>query len=383
MNKKFTYASAFAGIGGMSMGFKPLGGECVMAWEYDPTEKRTQYAQNAHRLLHPEITVQGDICEANTDSIPDFDVFCFTPPCQAFSLAGKRRGFEDTRGTLIFEVLRIAKAKRPKVLFMENVKGLLSHDNGNTLSTIIHAINEIGYVVDFSIIDSKYFNVAQSRERLYLIAIREDLIDSSTHWIDTENNSMLQKKKREYIKDGVRMFNFDFPEQKEIKTRIIDFLEESVDESYYLSNNSTNNNLELKNPHQRLSYQTLELFNRYEGIRGDCDIIQPFNRLYITNGITPTLTTRPEGLKTAILLAIKHLSVDELNGASQDITGNYTYYRIRKLTPIECLRLQTIPPEAIEKLKDNFSNSRIYKFAGNGLTINVIKSIGERILKYI
>lgn len=100
---KFTYASAFAGIGGMTLGLKPLGGEGVLAWEYDPTEKRRQYAQDAHKLLHPEIPVHGDICEANTDEIPDFDVFCFTPPCQAFSVAGKRGGFDDTRGTLTFE----------------------------------------------------------------------------------------------------------------------------------------------------------------------------------------------------------------------------------------------------------------------------------------
>ena len=150
--KSFTYGSAFSGIGGMTMGLKPLGGVGVAAWEYDPTEKRTQYAQDAHRLLHPEIPLYGDICEAKPEELPDFDVFCFTPPCQSFSIAGKRGGFEDTRGTLTFNALQIAKVKQPKILFMENVKGMVNHDKGNTMGTIVRAINDIGYTVDFTVL---------------------------------------------------------------------------------------------------------------------------------------------------------------------------------------------------------------------------------------
>ena len=205
MYKEFTYASAFAGIGGMTMGLEPLGGKGIKAWEFDPTSKR-QYAQEAHRLLHPHISVEGDICEADTADMPDFDVFCFTPPCQSYSVAGKRKGAnftctscdtvfvphvsaystllaecpccggvavpEDDRGVLSYQAIRIAKAKRPKILFMENVKGLVNHDKGNTLGTIIKSINEIGYVVDFEVLNSKYFDVAQNRERVYLIAVR-------------------------------------------------------------------------------------------------------------------------------------------------------------------------------------------------------------------
>src|SRR5690554_1716122 len=235
---KFTYASAFAGIGGMTLGLKPLGGEGVIAWEYDPTEKRRQYAQEAHKILHPEIPVHGDICEADTSEIPDFDVLCFTPPCQSFSVAGKRGGFEDTRGTLTFEALRIAKDKRPKALFMENVKGLVNHDKGNTMSTIIHAINEIGYTVDFTVLNSKYFDVAQNRERVYLIGIRDDLITPEP-WKDVKGSLMLPKAKRRYQSEGVRTFNFDWPEQTEVRTRLRDFLEEDVDEKYYLSDDKT------------------------------------------------------------------------------------------------------------------------------------------------
>lgn len=234
----FTYASAFAGIGGMSMGLAPLGGKGVMAWEYDPTEKRTQFAQNAHRLLHPNIPVEGDICEANTATIPDFDLFCFTPPCQAFSVAGRRGGFDDTRGTLTFEALRIANAKRPKVLFMENVKGLCNHDKGNTLATIIHAINEIGYTVDFTTINSKFFDVAQNRDRVYMIGVRDDLITPEP-WTDVKGTTMLHKAKRRLQEEGVKSFNFDWPPQTEVRTRLRDFLEEWVDERYYLSEEKT------------------------------------------------------------------------------------------------------------------------------------------------
>ncbi len=95
------------------MGLEKVGGEATVAWEFDPSEK-TQYAQNAHRILHPHIELRGNICNTDTSTLEDFDVFCFTPPCQAFSTNGKRKGFEDTRGTLVFEALKIAKEKNQK-----------------------------------------------------------------------------------------------------------------------------------------------------------------------------------------------------------------------------------------------------------------------------
>lgn len=424
--KEFTYASAFAGIGGMSLGLEPLGGKGVIAWEYDPTEKRTQYAQDAHKLLHPEIPVHGDICEANTDELPDFDVFCFTPPCQAFSIAGKRGGFEDTRGTLTFEALRIANAKKPKVLFMENVKGLVNHDKGNTMSTIIHAINEIGYTVDFTILNSKYFDVAQNRERVYLIAIRDDLVKPEP-WKDVTGSTMLPKAKRRYQEEGARAFNFDWPEQTEVRTILRDFLEDSVDEKYYLSEDKTAKLVaQLEDTREvvidvsqighegkpRLYYDIAPTVTAREykepRMLGHIDLNghDILRRVYSDAGQCPTLTTMGGGnTEPKIAEEVRPvLTPDRLekrqNGrrfkedgeesftlTTQDkhgvAIGNYPKYRIRKLTPRECLRLQAVPEWAIDKLLENFSNSRAYKFAGNGLTTNVIRAIGERLINYL
>lgn len=448
--KSFTYASAFSGIGGMTLGLKPLGGEGVIAWEYDPTEKRRQYAQDAHKLLHPEIPVHGDICEANTDELPDFDVFCFTPPCQAFSVAGKRGGFDDTRGTLTFEALRIAKAKKPKILFMENVKGLVNHDKGNTMGTIIHAINEIGYTVDFTVLNSKYFDVAQNRERVYLIAIRDDLITPEP-WNNVKGTTMLPKAKRRYQEEGARTFNFDWPEQTEVRTRLRDFLDTDIAEKYYLSEDKTATlvaQLEqrglketdgiaiegnLKPSHCTRIGQRDDVWgaNGVAGTLNATDYKQPrpiaeeiiqtdriielgkikphrnsslMNTVHDVGGISSTLDTMQGGgrepkiavsLDAGMFENATKIREDETVGT---LTASYhkglcnqarphvlegPKYRIRKLTPRECLRLQAVPEDVIDVILTHFSDSRAYRFSGNGLTTNVITAIGERLITYL
>ncbi len=466
--KEFTYASAFAGIGGMTMGLEGLGGKGVIAWEYDPTSKR-QYAQEAHKLLHPNIPIGGDICEVDTDNLVDFDVLCFTPPCQSFSVAGKRGGFEDTRGTLTFEALRIAKAKQPKVLFMENVKGLVNHDKGNTMGVIINAINDIGYTVDFNVLNSKYFDVAQNRERVYLIAVRNDLIKPEP-WNNIRGNTMLPKAKKKYMDEGAATFNFDWPEQIEVRTRLRDFLEDNVDGRYYLSEDKTAALVaQLEERHyvdvpqvltpERTEYgkairkqyesgelaesrhnmrimrpRTDEIINTLTTVQKDNYLAEPVEGLPIKEATKqgyaiagegdavniqfPNSTTRRGrvGKQIANTLEASNINqgvVEEIrpvltpdrlekrqNGRrfkedgeeSFTITtidrhgiaiGEYPKYRIRKLTPRECLRLQSVPEDKIDLLLENFSDSRNYKFSGNGLTTNVIKSIGEKLLKYL
>lgn len=494
----FTYASGFAGIGGMTMGLEPLGGKGVIAWEYDPTSK-TQYAQDAHKLLHPNIPIDGDICKVNTDELPDFDLFCFTPPCQAFSVAGKRGGFDDIRGTLTFEALRIAAAKQPKALFMENVKGLVNHDKGQTLSVIIRAINDVGYTVDFTVLNSKFFDVAQNRERVYLVGIRNDLIQSEP-WNNTEGKTMLPKAKKRYQDEGAKTFNFDWPEQTAVRTKLRDFLEKTVDEKYYLSEDRTaklvtqlegkdlkvgsvashpfskkfefngfNNdtyspamiatdykapkclledglpikeatwkgftvatdgdavNLQFPNSKTRRGRVGKQMANTIEAsginqgvvesvkvlddspnmlghidIKGQ-DIVK---RVYDVDGQAPTLTTMGGGHREPKIAEevrpvltpdrlekrqngrrFKEDGEDSFTLTSIDrhgiALGNYPKYRIRKLTPVECLRLQAIPQNHIDTLTKNFSNSRLYRFAGNGLTISVVRAIGERLVKYL
>lgn len=234
----FTFAELFAGIGGVSFGFEAVGGKCVLAAEYDPiAEGKRQFAQDAYKTLHPSTPVIGDVFKLDATDVPDHDVLSFTTPCQSFSVAGKRLGFEDTRGTLVFEALRIANAKRPKALFMENVKGLVNHDKGRTIDTILHAMNEIGYTVDFNVLNSKYFDVPQNRERVFIIALRDDLVEPS-EWYP-EGNTMLPKAKRRLKEAGLRTFNFDWPSQNSVDCRLRDVLEAEVDSKYYLAEDKT------------------------------------------------------------------------------------------------------------------------------------------------
>lgn len=154
----FKYVSLFSGIGGFEVALNKLGGECVLSCEID------KYARQSYASIFWEKPF-GDVTKLDAHTVPDHDLLVGGFPCQAFSIAGKRRGFEDTRGTLFFEAARIAKEKQPSVCLFENVKGLLSHDKGQTLSVILHTLNDIGYTIDINVMNSKYFGVPQNRER--------------------------------------------------------------------------------------------------------------------------------------------------------------------------------------------------------------------------
>ena len=163
---KFKFIDLFAGIGGFRLALQNLGGKCVFTSEWDKEAKRTYKANFGE-------TPFGDITKEETKSyIPDgFDVLCAGFPCQAFSIAGKRGGFEDTRGTLFFDVAEIIKRKQPKAIFLENVKGLRNHDKGKTLTTILNVLREdLGYFVpEPQIVNAKDFGVPQNRERIYIV----------------------------------------------------------------------------------------------------------------------------------------------------------------------------------------------------------------------
>ena len=169
---KFTFIDLFAGIGGFRLAMQNLGGKCVFTSEWDKNAKKTYQANFGEMPF-------GDISKAETKSfIPDsFDMLCAGFPCQAFSIAGKRGGFEDTRGTLFFDVAEIIKRKKPKVIFLENVKGLRNHNSGKTLTTILNVLrNDLGYFVpEPQIINAKNFGVPQNRERIYIVGFRADM----------------------------------------------------------------------------------------------------------------------------------------------------------------------------------------------------------------
>ena len=196
-NPKFSFIDLFAGIGGFRLAMQNLGGECVFTSEWDKQAKQTYKANFGDRPF-------GDITKESTKNyIPDnFDLLCAGFPCQAFSIAGKRGGFEDTRGTLFFDVAEIIKRKRPKAIFLENVKGLTTHDNGNTLKVILNTLDELNYSVQTKIVNSKDFGVPQVRERIFIIGFNNDKIQNSN--------------------------SFKFPESQKEEVYINNFLEENI-----------------------------------------------------------------------------------------------------------------------------------------------------------
>lgn len=403
----FTFVECFAGIGGVSFGFESVGGKCVLAAEYDPTaEGKRQFAQDAYKTLHPGTPVVGDVFKLDAADVPDHDVLSFTTPCQSFSVAGKRLGFEDTRGTLVFEALRIANAKRPKALFMENVKGLVNHDKGRTIDTILHAMNEIGYTVDFNVLNSKYFGVPQNRERVFIIALRDDLVEPS-EW-QPEGNTMLPKAKRRLKEAGLRTFDFDWPSQNSVDCRLRDVLEVEVDPKYYLAEDKTAKLVaELESKDLVIGSVASHPFSKKFEFNG-------FNNADYTPAMIATDYKAPKCLLEAGLpireattqgyaIAREGDAVNiafpssktrrgrvgeqmantlEASGCNQGVVD--PQYRIRKLTPRECMRLQGFPESATDLLyAEGFSDSRIYKFAGNAVTTTVIKALAERLAPQI
>lgn len=373
--------------------------------------------------------------------------------CQAFSVAGKRLGFDDTRGTLFFEIARIAKVKRPKAMLLENVKGLVSHDSGRTLDVIVQTLNDIGYTVDFEVINSKYFGVPQNRERIFVVAIRNDLIEPAPWEIGKRTDVVAKGKRRISALEGVKTFNFDWPSQDIVTTRLRDILEDNVDERYYLSAEKTAKlvaqleertegipikeatkkgyavaeegdavNFQFPDSETRRGRvgkqlaQTLEASGINQGVvepqmLGHIDLKghDAIKRVYSADGVSPTLTTMGGGHREPkiaeeqpILKIIGHSGSGGQKGhiyesseliscltatdykQPKQIFGEATKYRIRKLTPLECFRLQGFPDEAHQALVDaGISNSQLYKMAGNAVTVNVISAIGKRLLPYL
>lgn len=205
-NHKFTFIDLFAGIGGFRIAMQNLGGRCVFTSEWDKQAKVT-YEHNYGEYPF------GDITSERTKSfIPDgFDVLCAGFPCQAFSIAGKRGGFEDTRGTLFFDVAEIIRRKKPKAVFLENVKGLFSHDRGKTISTILNVLREdLGYFVpNPEIINAKDFGVAQNRERVFIVAFRQDLNIKEFEYPDPVKKKVVFEEIREENEVSVKYYLSD------------------------------------------------------------------------------------------------------------------------------------------------------------------------------
>lgn len=193
----FKYIDLFAGIGGLRTPFQEFGGECVFSSEWDKYAQQTYEANFNHKP-------NGDITQIKVEDIPAFDILLGGFPCQAFSIAGKRMGFEDTRGTLFFDVARIIKYHKPQAFLLENVKGLLSHNKRQTFKVIFNTLSDLGYNIHYKILNAKHFGLPQNRERIYIIGFLDNV-------------------------------DFDFPEPLMTKTRLGDILDDKVDSKYTIS----------------------------------------------------------------------------------------------------------------------------------------------------
>lgn len=397
----FKYVELFAGIGGFRQALDRAGGECVFASEID------KFAAQAYEALYGEKPA-GDITKIDATSIPDHDLLVGGFPCQAFSIAGRRGGFEDTRGTLFFEIVRIAREKKPRMMLLENVKGLVGHDKGRTLETMVTALAEIGYAVDFEVLNSKYFGVPQNRERIFIVAVRADAVFVQPWLIPKERKDVVARgKRRIQALEGVKTFNFDWPQQGEVTTRLRDILEDGVDERYYLSDEKTARLVaQLEERSQNMVAHAPHLLENEPQMLGHVDIKghDAIKRVYSADHVGPTLTTMGGGHREPkIAEEIRPvLTPDRIkkrqNGrrfkddgeeaftlTSQDrhgvAIGKYPRYRIRKLTPRECWRLQGFPDEAHDAVKAaGISDSQRYKQAGNAVTVNVIEALADRLL---
>lgn len=163
-----TFIDLFAGLGGFRLALESLGGKCVYSNEWD------KYAQEIYNENYGDIP-EGDITQVDESTIPEHDILCAGFPCQAFSISGKQRGFEDSRGTLFFDVARIVKCKKPKIVFMENVKNFAVHDNGRTLDVVEKTMKELGYSFSYKVLNAVDYGVPQKRERIYMICFRNDI----------------------------------------------------------------------------------------------------------------------------------------------------------------------------------------------------------------
>lgn len=325
-NSKFTFIDLFAGIGGFRLALQNLGGNCVFSSEWDAYSKKT-YKANFGKLPFGDITLP----ETKAAIPKSFDVLCAGFPCQAFSIAGKRGGFEDTRGTLFFDVAEIIKKHKPKAFLLENVKGLTNHDKGKTLSTILNVLREdLDYFVpEPKIINAKDFGVPQNRERIFIVGFRKDLNVNS----------------------------FKYPEPLGLSPCVGDILEEKeVSVKYYLSTQYLSTLVNHKKRHEDkgngFGYQILD-----------------------NNSIANAVVCGGMGRERNLVLDHKLTNFIPVT----KIKGEVNREGIRKMTPREWARLQGFP----DTYEIVVSDAQAYKQFGNSVAVPAIQATAQEILNLL
>lgn len=387
------FLDLFAGIGGFRLGMESAGHECIGFCEID------KFARASYKAIHDtrgEIELH-DITAVSDESIRRIgrvDIICGGFPCQAFSIAGARRGFEDTRGTLFFEIARFASILKPKYLFLENVKGLLNHDRGNTFEVILSTLDELGYNVEWESINSKNFGVPQNRERVFIIGhLRggctrrifplsgesQPISSQSVVKIGNVNSSGNGMNGEVYQADGLApTLTTNKGEGQKIAIPILtpDRTDKRKNVRTFKSDGEPMFNLTAQDKHGIL------IAGKLPGNH------EQNSRVYDTDGISPTLSTMQGGGQEPKIIQRGH---GYNQGGEHDIAPTLTSnsyhennhlsdgFRIRKLTPRECWRLQGFPDWAFDKAQEVNSNSQLYKQAGNSVTVSVIAAIAKEL----
>lgn len=367
-----------SGIGGFRSALEMNGHNCLAFAEID------KYAKQSYRAIYDtEGEDELDDITAITDEHfrlyrGQCEIITGGFPCQAFSIAGNRRGFDDTRGTIFFHIARAIKEIQPSYVLLENVKGLFSHDKGRTFGTIIQALDELGYVTEWGLFNSKYWGVPQNRERVYILVTRKDKFK------------------------GPVLFDL-LKQQTEVTTRLIDVLEDEVGEKYYLSDEKVEKltldfSLTSQDKHGvaireatkqgyavaeqgdsvNVSYpksktrrgrvgkqvaQTLQAGGVNQGV-----IINPLKDKTYKSWRYEQNVFNSDGITRSLKAS--------LGGTPEIINEENRGLKIRKLTPLECWRLQGFTDEQFYKAKDSgVSNSQLYKQAGNSVSVPVVDAI--------
>lgn len=302
--------SLFAGAGGLDLGFKKSGFNIVWANEYDKFAAATYRKNLGHHM------VEGDICEVDTNHIPKADILIGGFPCQPFSVAGYRKGFEDERGELFWQIIKVANRVRPRVIVLENVKNLVNHNKGETFKTIVETLKAKKYNVTHKVLSSYEFGVPQTRQRIFIVAFK-------------------------YKKD---LANFSWPDEhkkaKDFRKMLID---KNVDEKYFYTNTKYNDMLKEKGT----------------------DSVLQIRRHYIRKNASkmfPTLTANMG-----------------MGGHNVPIIFDEVANAFRKITPREAFYVQGFPKNY--KLPLDQADSRLYKQAGNAVTVNVAKALSKKIME--
>lgn len=316
-NYTFKFIDLFAGIGGFRLAMQNVGGKCVFTSEWEPSAKKT-YRQNFGEVPFGDITK-----ESVKNFIPkEFDVLCAGFPCQAFSIAGNRKGFADTRGTLFFDIEQIVEKHKPKVVFLENVKNLVSHDKGNTFKTIISVLEDkLGYKVFTNVLNSMtHANIPQNRERIFIIAFDPNQVENYA--------------------------DFKFPSEIQLTKNIHDILEKGKqDEKLYY-----------KKDHA--------YYPELKKAMASKDTVYQWRRVYVRenkSNVCPTLTAN-------------------MGTGGHNVPLIKDNFGIRKLTPKECFLFQGYPENYI---LPNIANSKLYMQAGNSVTTTLVERISNEIIKVL